>query len=230
MAKYFDKFPSIIYDIQGKRLTNYQTVTDIFFRLRIIRAALNNISAYYDYLIKDDDTPEILAEKVYGSSEAHWIILMANDIIDAQFDWPLNNDVFRKYIIGKYGSIESAQTSYHHYEKVIQREDQITGVITESSFVINEEEYSEVDLSVPYDTFETLPETQEFNTINMSNGKTVIETIFRRAVTNYDYEEQVNEDRRAIKIIKPEYYSQIIREFDSLTQTEQRNPYIRRLI
>ena len=91
MAQFFDKFPRISYDIEGKRLTTYQSVTNIFFRVRVIREILGNISAYYEYLIKDDDTPEILADKVYNNPEAHWIIIMANNIVDPQYDWPLNS-------------------------------------------------------------------------------------------------------------------------------------------
>ena len=135
MAKYFTFFPSIAYDIAGKRRSNYQTVTNIFFRLRIIRSVLSNFSSYYEYLISDSDTPEILADKVYGDSEAHWIILLANDMVDPQYDWPLNTRDFTNYIIKKYGSIENAQTTYHHYEKVIRREEQLSGIIVEERYV-----------------------------------------------------------------------------------------------
>lgn len=228
MAKYFDKFPVITYDIAGKNLTNYQAITNILFRVRIIREALTNVSSYYEYLIKDDDTPEILAEKVYGNPEAHWIILMANDIVDAQYDWPLGYDDFNNYIVGKYGSIENAQTAYHHYEKVVIREEQLSGTITEDVFLINEDQLTVNNMSVPFDTYDSLPKDQEFTAINMQNGKTVNETIFTRRVTNYDYEMDLNERKRAIKIIKPEYYGQIIREFDNLTASKP--AYIRRLI
>jgi nicotinamide riboside kinase len=229
MAKYFDKIPQLAYNIDGKRLTNYQSVTNILFRVRFLREAINNVYAYYEYLIKDNDTPEIIAEKVYGDPEAHWVILMANDIVDAQYDWPLNYDDFNKYIIGKYGSISNAKTTTHHCEKVVIREDKLTGTIVENTYVINESEIHEVDLdSVPYDTFDTLPQTQEFTTINLGNGKTVFEKIFTRKISFYDYEEELNESKRSIKIIKPEYYSQIVSEFNKLTQTRQ--PYIRRLI
>ena len=228
MAKYFDKIPQISYNIDGKRLTNYQTATNIFFRVRILREVITNVSSYYEYLVKDDDTPEILAEKAYGDPEAHWIILMANDIVDAQYDWPLNYDDFNNYIIGKYGSLQNAQTTYHHYEKVVIREEQLSGTVTEDVFWINEDQLTVNNMTVPYDTYDSLPKTQEYEAINLQNGRTVKETEFTRRITYYDYEMDLNERKRAIKIIKPEYYSQIVREFDLLTQT--RPSYIRRLI
>lgn len=228
MALYFDKFPVLLYNIEGKRLSTYQATTNIFFRVRVIREILANISAYYEYLISDSDTPEILADKVYGNPEAHWLILMTNDMVDPQYDWPLNSTNFNNYIIKKYGSIANAQTQIHHYEKVVTREEQLTGIVTESRFTVNEDKLTNNTLDVPYDYYENLPETQEVNTYNLQNGRTVVEIIRRDAITCYDYENDLNEKKRAIKIIKPEYYGQIVREFDELTNTKPR--YIRKLI
>lgn len=232
MAYFFDKIPKISYDIQGKQLTNYNSVTNILFRVRIIRSVLTNISSYFEYLVKDDDTPEILAEKIYGNPEAHWIILMANDIIDAQYDWPMNTNDFNRYIIKKYGSIETAQTTIHHYEKVVTRTEELTGIVDENRYVVNRTKLTVNDMTVPYDYYEgtgSLTATQQFTTHNLDSvGKTIVEIINRNEVSNYDYEHEVNERKRAIKIIKPEYYSQIVREFDDLTKIKP--AYIRRLI
>jgi hypothetical protein len=229
LSSYFDYFPKITYDIQGKQLSNYNVTTNIFFRLRIIRSILSNISSYYEYLVKDTDTPEILADKIYNDSGAHWIILMANDMIDAQYDWPLNYTDFNKYIIKKYGSIANAKTQIHHYEKVVTREEQLSGVVTESRFVINHSKLTNNTPDVPYDYYDNLPETQEFNTYNLQNGTTVNEVIKRDAITCYDYESQLNDNKRAIKIIKPVYYPQIMEEFKKLSKVNEA-PYIRKLV
>ena len=191
--KYFDKIPKILYNIDGKQPTTYQTVTNIFFRVRVIRNILDNISSYYDYLVKDDDTPEILAEKVYNDSEAHWLILLSNQIIDASYDWPLNGNDFNKYIIGKYGSIENAKTSTHHYEKVITRQSSSSNDSVESRFIINYDKSTTNDMDVPYDTYESLPETQEVDTFNLQDNETVVQIIRRDAISCYDYEYQINE-------------------------------------
>ena len=49
------------------------------------------------------------------------------------------------------------------------------------------------------------------------NDKTVTMNTYGQAVTNYDYEYNLNESRRYIKVIKSQYYSQIMREFKLLT-------------
>lgn len=232
MSRYFDLFPKIAYNIEGKLLSNYQITTNIFFRLGIIKKVLNNASAYYYHIISDSETPEIIAEAIYNDPEAHWIVLLANDIIDAQYDWPLTDRSFHQYITDKYGSIAAAKIGIHHYEKVIQREESFSGSISETRFVINQMKLTDNALGVPYDYYQgdgSLAETQSVNTYDMGDGKTVIETVYRDAISFYDWEVSENEKKRTIKIIKPEYYPQIIGEFNSLTNNRNA-PYLRKLV
>ena len=228
MGQFFDLFPKIGYDIAGNQYSNYEDVTNTFFRLRILREVLSNISAYKYHIVKDHETPEILAEGVYGNPEAHWIILMANEITNPLFHWPMNDRVFSNYITDKYGSIQAAKTSVHHHEKVVQRTESYSGKMTETRFIINESKLTDNDLDVPYDFYDGLAETQTVNTYNMGEGRSVLEIVFREDISNYDWEDAQNEERRTIKLIKPEYYSQINREFDVLTDYAK-IPYFRRL-
>jgi Base plate wedge protein 53 len=224
MPAFFEKFPRTTYDINGKQRTNFEVVPNLFFRLRVVREVLENFTSYYEHIVSDDQTPEILAEMVYRDPTAHWIILLANNIRDAQYDWPLNSNDFQRYIIEKYGSVEIAQTTYHHYEKVVVREEAATGTVVEFRYVINQanlaSNLSSTLSTVPYDHYGNLAEDQEVSTYNMQDGGTVVETISRDAITNYDYEVAQNEKKRTIKIIRPEFYAQIIREFDNLAQFE----------
>lgn len=233
MSKFFDRFPKLTYDIYGKQRSNYQITTDVFFRMGVVQNVLTNISAYYEYLIKEYDTPEILAAKVYQDPEAHWIILLANNIVDPHYDWPLNSVQFSNYIIGKYGSIETAQIGIHHYEKVISREETLSGIVTETRFTVNQanlaSSLASTTETLPYDYYNDLPETQEVNTFNVGDGRTVVQTVYRDAISYYDYEDALNEAKRNIKIIKPQYYPQIVEEFNKLTKNGNA-PYIRKLV
>lgn len=227
-GKFFDLFPKIVYDIAGKDVAAFDNVTNIFFRIRVLRKVLANVAAYYEYVVPDGDTPEIVAEKVYGDAEAHWIILLANEMLDAQFDWPLTSQEFNRYLISKYGSLANARNTVHHYEKIIRREESASGLVTETRFEVDAEGLDEGDLDVPYDSYATLAEDGTFETVNMGGGKTVMQVSSREAISVYDWEEARNEAKRHIKIIKPEYYGRIIAEFDELTDFSKA-PYIRRL-
>ena len=240
MSSYFDKFPSIRYQISGVKYSSFQTIRNLLFRTAIIREALSNSSSYIKYVIRDGDTPEILAAKVYGDPQAHWMILYANDILDAQYDWPLTSSVFPKYMIDKYRSaaeddrgetLEDYEVlawtkdttnvgSYHHYEKVIKNENQVEQLTTETRLVINKTRLTDDPLDVPHDYYDDLADEQDVTPINLEvNGQTVIQSIYRNAVTYYDYEDELNESKRNIRIIKKEYYTQMNAEFGILTDT-----------
>lgn len=228
MGNFLDTFPKIIYDINRSNITNYDLTTNIFFRLGIIKSVLDNTSAYYVYTIKETDKPEILADNVYRDPEAHWIILLANDMVDPQYDWPMNYIDFENFIINKYGSVATAQATPHHYEKVTQRQ----AGVTNTPYIFRQEiDYANTSNSVPtsfhYDYYTGLADS-EYITYSVANT-TVFQTVSREMISCYDYEYNLNESKRTIKIIKPEYYVQIMGELQSLTGNAAQ-PFIRRLV
>jgi Base plate wedge protein 53 len=219
MANFFRNFPKIRYKIDG---TETDVATNIFFRLKFIEDVKNNAVAYFTYFIKDGETPEIIAEKYYGNSEAHWIILMMNDIVDPQYDWPLDYRSFNEYIISKYGSVENAQIGIHHSEMVIKRIDNDTGTATEK--------YIEIDTNTPnanissvfpynaYD-FGSLPLSEPAGIVyTLPSGSSVREMVWKRQKTIYDFENELNEGKRKIKLLNKIYYSQVMAEFNALAE------------
>lgn len=247
MASFFDLFPLERYSLSDKKYPDYQAITNIMFRTAMIKEVLTNTSSYIEYVIKDGDTPEILASKVYDNPEAYWIILYANDVIDPQFDWPLNTTAFYNYMVDKYRGMAEADegqpledyqviswtqnltnaNSVHHYEKVVKQENQTAQTIIEFRYEIDGEKLTDNNLNVPYDRYDSLAFAQDVTPINLQiDGQTVIQTIYKNSVTYYDYELQKNEAKRNIKIIKRDYYPQITREFEALTGSA-RLPFIR---
>lgn len=150
---FFDHFPTMEYDINNiKRITtgSHDTVRDIFFRFGIIKNVMNNLTNYYVYDIEDSDTPEILAEKIYGDAGAGWMIIYANKIFDPQFDWPLKYDAFRKMIIDKYGSVENSQITNHHAEMVVTRTNDFFETVDVTRFIVDNTRLTGNNIEAPY--------------------------------------------------------------------------------
>lgn len=249
ISPYLDSFPRIDYSI-GEEKNITENVTNIFRRYAILRDIISNTTAYVLYEVEDGDTPEILAEKFYNDAGAGWIIMYANKIIDPQFDWPLSENAFRKYIIEKYGSVAAAQTSYHHYEKIV--ETTVGDQTYTRTYLVNKERLTENALDVPYTYYTpysnnyfltadtslittdnvyftvdhsnhfswddtSLPEYYSYDAHDI-NDTTVYMNTYGKAVSNYDYELQMNDNKRYIKVIKSQYYDQIMYEFKVLTK------------
>ena len=109
--KYFESFPRSVYLLDTENIYNKQLVTDILARSTFLREVSNNTSIAYDYLIKEIDTPEIIAHKVYGDAYRSWVILLFNNILNPYYDWPMKTDVLENYINKKYGqTIDQAKS------------------------------------------------------------------------------------------------------------------------
>lgn len=94
MAAFFSKYPKVI--------INNRLVTDIIARSTISEKYSDKLSIYYPYDLQEGDTPEIIASKYYGDPERHWLVLLANQIINPFFDFCLDYQVFDKHIENKY--------------------------------------------------------------------------------------------------------------------------------
>lgn len=88
-------------------------MTDISRNIRFRKEILANITAYDLYDIVDGETPEIIADKIYGNAQYHWIIMLANDIYDYRQDFPLTQLQLERYVADKYGDDADAT---RHYE------------------------------------------------------------------------------------------------------------------
>ena len=107
---YFNDFPQIQYDPTGSG--NYTTIQDIMTRIKVRDYIKNNTSFFAKYSVPDGETPEMVAQNLYGDSTYHWIILLFNQIINTYYDWPLSRKNFQKYVIDKYSNPDAV----HHYE------------------------------------------------------------------------------------------------------------------
>ena len=107
---YFDAFPVIPYDAKGD--LNFKDVTNLLRRVGM-RAKLKSNALLYDtYDVKEGETPEMIAHKLYGDTELHWVILLINDITDRYHQWPMTGGQFLDYLNDKYTNPDGI----HHYE------------------------------------------------------------------------------------------------------------------
>lgn len=193
--RYFSNFPYLTYTLDPTVSIPNDIVTNLFRRVSFRDQLSLDARLFYPYTIKDGDTPEIIAHKLYGSADYYWIVTLFNNIIDPILDWPKPYRSFLSYIISKYGSIAVAQNTLHHYTKTITKTNSL-GDTTITTFTIDETTYNSLTSVVP-------------DAYQLSDGTTVTVTTTRAQVYAYDYEHEVNESRRSIKLLKVEYLEQV---------------------
>ena len=210
MAKYFNYFPKTIYS-NSDTSTGLDSVTNIIARFGFEQSLKNNSSAFYKYQIQESDTPEIIAYKYYGSAEKHWIVLLFNDIIDPQFDWPLTYDTLIDFVDAKYTANGAANTTVQSglawamstnnvqaYYKIVTKTD-IDNVTLIEKIQVDANTYANVATSS--------------TTITLQSGDVVTQAVTKEKKTYYDYEMEQNESKREITLIKSEFVKDIEKEF-----------------
>lgn len=201
MARYFNYFPTTSYTLED-RIVGLDTVTNILSRFTLEQSFLNNTSIYLKYDIQESDTPEIIAHKLYGSSEKHWLVLAANQIIDPQFDWPLDYRTLNRFVEAKYVSnadtangqtgIVWSQANVHSYYEVETRTS-ADGTALENKVQVDANTYANISLST--------------TNVTLNSGSVITVTTSKETKSYYDFEVEKNETKRSINIIKPEFAS-----------------------
>jgi len=210
MANYFSKFPKLFYNFDS--YSNSEYVTNILSRFSLEQKLKENTSIYYTYDIRDGDTPEIVASKLYDSSERHWIILMMNDIIDPQYEWPLEYETLNRYIDAKY--LENANSTTSGDGLIWARSNVKSYYRVERQYV-SSDEVVEKKYEIDEDTFDNTTVSLG-NPITLESGITVIFDTDKTTQNYYDYELELNESKRKIKLLKREFVSSLEEELEKL--------------
>lgn len=215
MANFFNHYPTTYYS-NANNAPNLDVVTNIIARFGFQDNLKDNLASFYKYQIKDSDSPETIASKIYSDPEKHWIVLLFNNIIDPQYDWPLDQRTLITYINDKYAAngamhvptlsgIAWAQDAGNvkAYYKTVTR---LSSKSTQNK-IVEKIEIDEV-------THTNLPVTT--TTYTLQDGSRVTETISKTTQTYYDYEVDTNEYKRNIKLLKPEYVESVFEEFKDI--------------
>jgi len=107
---YFDNFPTIPYD--SELTGQFKDVKNLLRRVGIRAKVRANTLLFDTYDVRNGETPESLAFKLYGDAELHWVIMLVNNITDRYHDWPMTEAQFLQFIKDKYENIDGT----HHYE------------------------------------------------------------------------------------------------------------------
>lgn len=223
--KYFEELPRIAYpDIQSDDVSKYRQLTNLLTRSGFLQEIVENTGIWYDYEVKEGETPEIIADKLYGSVERFWLVLLFNKLHNPYYDFPLDQSQLESYIESKYGyDVTTAQNTHDHYERWVYRTLIVNGVETTTELTTYEisglEANSETGLA---ETIAGLPGAFDTNsqydeTTEVIDSTTSVYTAYvYRNVSVYYYENQENEKKRKIKLLDAQYAGRVEQEFKKL--------------
>tara|TARA_B100000427_G_scaffold95687_1_gene78809 strand:+ start:1613 stop:2236 length:624 start_codon:yes stop_codon:yes gene_type:complete len=185
---YFNKVPNLLYLKYTSNPYDGQwiEIKNIFSRIKIADDVKGNVTAFEDYFIEDGDRPDSISFEMYDDPGYDWTILLMNNIVNLHKDWPKAKAALDAFVSYKYQNPEEV----HHYETLKQEHNGKT--VLEAGI--------KVDESYQYVT---------------PAGLTLTKAQSRISVSNYSYEIDLNEKRREIVLLKPEFipqFNQIVRD------------------
>ena len=193
MSNYFSVVPDFEYvsRLPDANISDYINVKNFFKRITLKQDVYQDLSFFTKYKIRGDDRPDNVAFKEYGRSDLDWIVLTSNNILNTQSEWPMPQFEFDKYLIEKYGTYDNLNNTHHHETTELKNNNNV--IIVQKGLRV------ESNYSITY-----------FEDSGMVTQNPVVE------VTNYQYEEQLNDDKRNIFLLKDIYLNVIIDDFQDL--------------
>ena len=200
-APYFRQVPDLEYvsRLPNAKISDYIKVKNLFKRGKLADDIFANLSFFTKYQIEGDDRPDNVAYKVYSDSTVDWVVLLSNNYINIQSEWPLLQNDFDRYLLDKYGTYEKLNAVHHYETSEIKNVDGAT--ITPAGLTVAS------DYSVTYYDAATGQEVEKENTAVK--------------VTNYDYESKIEDAKRNIYLLKPEYINIIKDDMKGLMPYEK---------
>ena len=211
MSSYFRRLPNLDYPSLLKEResnTDFVETKNLFRRAKVREDLFSNFMQFDKYKIIGDERPDNVAEKVYGSGDLDWVVLMSNNIIDINNEWPLTQFQLNSFLSNKYSP--QNLVSIHHYE-TLELRDNKNQLILPAGIVVDK------DFNLEY-----LSGGQIKSTNSLVDGRPV------KAVTFFDYENDLNDKKRNINVLKQEFLGIFIKDFERIMKYDKSSQYVNR--
>ena len=185
MSNYFKQVPNFEYvsRLPDAKISDYIPVKNLFKKGYLRDDIFQDLTFFTKYKVQGDDRPDNIAYTLYDNASLDWVILLSNNIINIQTEWPMPQADLDRYLLDKYETYEALNNT-HHYETIEVKNS--SGVV-----VVKEGLTVESDFSVEfYDWMIDSLETKQGITTPISN---------------YEYEMKIEDDKRNIFALKPRY-------------------------
>jgi len=197
MPSYFRQIPDFEYvntTTDGRNISDYSKVKNLFKRGKLREDIFGDLSFFTKYKIVGDERPDNVAYKIYDDETLDWLVLIANNITNVYTEWPLSQQAYYNFLIDKYGS-EQAFSNVHHYE-CTGVQNSLGAIIAKEGLIVPQ------NFSVSY--FDSILETN------------VTQNNITRAVTNLEYENNIQDGKRNIFLLKPTYINVVLNDMEQI--------------
>jgi len=197
MASYFRQVPNFDYvsRLPDAKISDYISVKNLFKKGKLRDDIFQDLSFFEKYKIIGDERPDNVAFKVYDDPTLDWVVLLSNNIVNIQSEWPLTQSSFDTHLLSKYGDYDTLYSGIHHYETTKVLNSQGVTIVAAGLEVSSPYSVSFYDYFVGY---------------QVDSGNVAV------PVTNYEYENKLEDDKRNIYVLKPFYLNIVMNDMGDI--------------
>ena len=205
---YFEELPNIAHPSllpNQNKIEDRIIVKNIFKRSKLRTDVDQAITAFNYYYVEQGMRPDMVAKDLYDDPELDWVILTTNNIINVRDQWPLEHNDLYSYMLEKYGSDEKiAEAEIYETRKILDEYDRVVmpaGLQVDKNF--------------------------SFQYLNFSGQ--VIKVLSSQVVapvTNYQYEVRLNDEKRRIRVLKPQFVPLFLTDHKNIMRYDRSSDYI----
>ena len=200
---YFSNLTDFLYvnrTVDGRSEGDYSVVKNFFKRAKLRDDIFQDLTFFTKYTVIGDDRPDTVATKIYDDPTLDWVVLLSNNVVNIQSEWPLGQAAFNTYVTEKYSDETTLYSGIHHYESREVKANDGTIIIPSGARV-------SVGQSVSF--------------FDEESSQQVIRTDVAMPVTNYMFEEKLNDEKRNIFILKPIYLNILFDDIDQIMRNKK---------
>jgi len=200
---FFSLTPNVLYDEKPISYpfsaSDFVIAKNFFRRYKINDDLFSYAVLFKQYTINDGERPDTLAKKAYGNEFYDWVILLTNNMVNAQYDWPMSNYTLNKTLESEFDDPYGTIRHYETYE-IAQYP---AGLHVDAQF------------------YNSTHKINVNGTYQIKNGNEIC-----RPVTIAEYYTEENEKKRKIYLLKPEYFRSFVDDFRKKNIYKRSNTFI----
>ena len=174
---------------------DYTKVKNFFKKAKLREDIIGNIAFFEKFTVQGDDRPDNVANEIYGNPFLDWVVLLTNNIVNIQSEWPMSQTDFNTYVTEKYENEDTLYNGIHHYEA-------------------NEVKTTNDVIIIPSGTRVSVGQSVSY--FDNGSQEQVTVTNIALPITNFMHEQKINDDKRNIFLLKPRFLNLVFDDMEDI--------------
>jgi hypothetical protein len=219
---YFRNVPDFEYVSRApepKNISDYTRVKNLFKRGKLREEIFANLNFFTKYSIIGDERPDNVAYKFYNDETLDWVILLSNNILNIRTEWPMPQRAFDIYLTEKYRYVLGMNKDFDLINGSTVKGTDLKNIEDAIYSVVHHYESPEIKNSSGITILKkglSISKNFSFSYYDFLLDRNEFKSNFAIPVTNFEFENELQDKKRNIFVLKPTYLNIVYNDLDAI--------------